>query len=491
MRQSDAAFAESCLEDCLSYIGIGREILDLYADEWGKSIGLPLVSYQREILRLLDEESKVAVPSGNGTGKGYMGGLLALYWLEKHPPRTARVVVTAPTFRQAKQSVWTEMQNVASAAKAAGIKLQTNVKSTQAKIGDYLAGYVFSAGDTQAGSIRSLGAHARHMLVICDESQGMTDANWRSLRRFLTSAGGQMVALGNTDVDTGPFYDACQDDSGWRVRPVPSTECPAISGEECPQEVKDALAQPEFVEEMANDYGEESDHYKASVSAQFPQENPTSFFPSAWVRRARKRVSERQGRPILGLDPSGSGSDANECSAYWPETGHTELVTTPKLRSTVDEDVAVNELFSIIGELNPTHMNVDSVGPHGFNICMKLKGRIEEYNANADEEDKLDVKIKGRNSGGKARNSAKYVNAKAEWHAKLRSMLQQDCITLPDDSQTCRDLTALDSIPPVAGRDATQKKQDVKRKLGRSPDRGDSVLLCVGLPIGGALLIVG
>lgn len=459
---------DSILDSFYADLGFGVEAIPESPKEWADQIGLWLVGYQREIIDLFQANARLSVPAGNGVGKGYLGALLGLHWVEYWPSGTAKLVVTGPTLRQVTQSIWSDMRVIRDIAEAAGHTFKSRIGSQTLKIGDTQVGLAFSASDTRSGSLKSLGTHSPHLLVIVDEANGMLDANWRSLERYMTGAGGKMIALGNTDIDSGRFYEVTTSGS-WATRPVPATECPAVTGEDCPPEVRDALTQPEFIQQVIDDYGEDSDQYRASVNAEFPVESSAAYFPAVWVRRARKRTAQPKGRPRLGVDCAGAGADANEAVAYWPETGYSELVTTPRLRSTVDESVVAREVELLARNLDASVVQPDSVGPTGFNAMMKLS---QQLNGSG-------ITVVGVNSGEPANNRDKYTNLKTELHAKLRRLLQEDSITLPDDNQLCRDLTALQTIPPVAGRQATEKKMEVKRRLGRSPDRGDALLLAI------------
>ena len=61
-----------------------------------------------EILGAIVKYKKIAVASGNSLGKDYIAGGLPLWWLSAYYP--AKVVITAPTDRQVRNILWTELE---------------------------------------------------------------------------------------------------------------------------------------------------------------------------------------------------------------------------------------------------------------------------------------------------------------------------------------------------------------------------------------------
>ena len=77
--------------------GFAREVLK--SNWWPK---------QTEVARLLANNRRVAVKSGNGVGKTYLAADIALWFLYTHPG--AVVLTSAPTARQVKHVLWQEIR---------------------------------------------------------------------------------------------------------------------------------------------------------------------------------------------------------------------------------------------------------------------------------------------------------------------------------------------------------------------------------------------
>lgn len=91
----------------------------------------------------------------------------------------------------------------------------------------------------------------------------------------------------------------------------------------------------------------------------------------------------------------------------------------------------------------------------------------------------------------------RYANMKSQLAFELRKILESKRGQLPDDEDMAQDLTA-PNYDVIDGRVYIESKKLVRRKLGRSPDKGDALLLTVyagsadeiaGLPINAEALI--
>src|SRR3954447_669675 len=76
-----------------------REVLGV--DPWAK---------RREITRLLQTPPyKVLVKASHGCGKTWLAAALTSYWYDTHPENSS-VITTAPTARDVKDLLWTEVR---------------------------------------------------------------------------------------------------------------------------------------------------------------------------------------------------------------------------------------------------------------------------------------------------------------------------------------------------------------------------------------------
>ena len=92
--------------------------------------------------------------------------------------------------------------------------------------------------------------------------------------------------------------------------------------------------------------------------------------------------------------------------------------------------------------------------------------------------------IKGVFFGAKAMNPDRYVNKRAEMWDGILSFLSQDLeVLLPQDDMLFGDLTSVNKKYDATGRLLLESKEEIKKRLGRSPDRGDALALTFAAPV--------
>src|SRR5438067_321827 len=70
-----------------------------------------LWSTQREIMASVRDNRYTAVKACHGPGKSRVASRIAAWWMNVHPPGTAKVVSTAPTFQQVEAILWSEIND--------------------------------------------------------------------------------------------------------------------------------------------------------------------------------------------------------------------------------------------------------------------------------------------------------------------------------------------------------------------------------------------
>ncbi len=83
----------------------------------------------------------------------------------------------------------------------------------------------------------------------------------------------------------------------------------------------------------------------------------------------------------------------------------------------------------------------------------------------------------GFNSSESATDSKRFLNARAEAHWTLRKLLEDGLIALPDDDHLREELTQVRWLLTPSGHIKIEPKDDLKARIGRSPDRLDAVAM--------------
>ncbi|MGI9491037.1 MAG: hypothetical protein ACR2QF_01285, partial [Geminicoccaceae bacterium] len=132
------------------------------------------------------------------------------------------------------------------------------------------------------------GPRLEHMLVVGDEYSGISDEIHKRLTGFLTTKYGRFIATSQPTMLEGPFYRMFHKRGlGYRTMTVSSLNSRHVDHS--------------FVNDVAKEFGKDSDDYRVDVLGEFPRASSTTLIPMEWIRKSmgRKRGEEIH-RPIWG-----------------------------------------------------------------------------------------------------------------------------------------------------------------------------------------------
>lgn len=197
------------------------------------------------------------------------------------------------------------------------------------------------------------------------------------------------------------------------------------------------------------------------------EDDPYQVIPTAWVDAAMRRWREGK-RPkveqtCVGCDPARGGRDKTVIAVRygnWVE----ELQKYPGT-ATPDGPAVAQLVLSVLE--GRAYCNVDVIGV-GTSVYDSLKDIITCNGLNGAERSEETDKTE----------RLQFVNKRSEWYWKLREALDPTSdqeIALPDDSELLADLVAPTWKLTVRGIQV-ESKEDIIKRLGRSPDCGDAVV---------------
>jgi len=206
--------------------------------------------------------------------------------------------------------------------------------------------------------------------------------------------------------------------------------------------------------------------FKASAVA-----DPWQVIPTEWVRAAQRRWLEREkpDTPLtaVGLDPARGGRD-NMSMARRYDNYFDDLIFWPGAM-VKDGAIAAELVHQSLGDIIPGMINLDigGIGSSAFDHARLLYPNVHAINA----------------AGGSVYRdkSGKYKmrNARAEMYWRMRDALDpaggQD-IALPPGNEIVADLCSAHYEVSAAGV-LIEEKEQIKKRIGRSPDKGESILL--------------
>lgn len=420
-------------------------------------LGRELWSKQREIAHAVRDHSRVAVRACHGPGKTFIAAGIVL-WFLRQPE--ARVVTTAPTWRQVKSLLWHEVnqQYNRSRIPLGGICLQTELKLPD---GRYAIGLSTKPEDPEAFQ----GHHAKNILLVYDEASGIEQAIFDAGEGYLTTAGAKQLLIGNPTQASGEFYDAFHKNrANYHQIHISYADLPAFTGEEVSEAVADHLTGREWVEAQKKRYGEGSPAYAVKVLGDFAEEADDTVFSIRGVENAQAREIEAvapDAERVIACDVARFGSD------------ETVIAVREAQRVRIRQHYVGNPTTETTGHMIRIAREVQEENPHA-----KVRMVVDDAGVGGGVTDQLrekGFKVTAFNGAEEAIEDDQYPNARSESWFRLSEQVED--IDLDGDEQLAADLLAPKYKLDSNGRRVVEPKDKTKKRLGRSPDRADAVLL--------------
>lgn len=433
-------------------------------------LGEHLWSKQVQIAESVRDHRQTAVRSCHGVGKSFMASRLAAWWIDCHPPGSARVVTTAPTGPQVQAILWTEINGAAEKAAARGEPFPGRVNETDWKIGKKLIGIGRKPADHDENAFQ--GIHAKFVLVILDEACGIPKHFWTAAKSMATGHHCRILAIGNPDDPGSYFAEAC-DTADWPTIEISAASSPNFTGEPVPAALREVLVSHAYVEEMVREYGEESPTVLSKVHGKFPEDAKDGVVRLSKLRAcARPRETQyapEQLLPVeLGVDPAAGGDQA----VIRERRGI--LVGREWGTHTQDSEVLVDMIVDAITETGASAVKVDVIGV-GWGIVGSLRRRAAEGKHRA--------QIIAVNVGEASTRPERYLRLRSQiWWEVGRGLSEDhgwDLSELDEDDRErlITQLTAPKYSLDASRRIVVEKKEETKKRIGRSPDNADALLL--------------
>lgn len=436
---------------------------------WPKGGGL--APHQEKGLAALVEHHRVTERGPHGLGKTTDMAIAVLWFALTRDALGMdwKVITTASVWRQLSVYLWPEIHKWAKRIR--WDKVGRKPLSARTELLDLHLKLEHGAATAVASNQpeRIEGAHADHILYVLDEAKIIPNGTWDAIEGALSNAGvsegteAYIFAMSTPGTPSGRFYDIHRRAPGyedWHVIHVTLAE--AIAAGRISQE---------WADQRKLQWGETSALYQGRVLGNFHADDEDSVIPLAWVEAAQERWHAwvAAGRPVqtgprwTGVDVARGGDESIlACLAG-------AIVTALK-------DVKGKDTMKIVAaaEAEGCRAIVDTVGVGaGVYDRMREKGlRPVAYVGSA--------KAHTRDRTGKYG----YVNTRSAAYWRLRELLDPQYepeLALPPDDLLLSDLTTprwkvATSIKPQY---EVERKEDVVKRLGRSPDRGDGVVMVV------------
>lgn len=440
---------------------------DLFAAEcieWPSGMGP--APYQAEGFRALVDHRRYTLRGPHGLGKTTFMAIVVLWFALTRDAAGIdwKIPTTASVWRQLTKYLWPEIHKWARRLKWDVIGrrpftreelLMTDIKLDH--------GEAFAVASDTPDAIE--GAHADELLYVLDEAKTIPAPTWEAIEGAMSTGNCLMLATSTPGAPSGTFYEIHTRKPGyedWMVRHVTRAEC-----------VDSGRMSAEWAEQRRRQWGEKSAVYQNRVEGNFAADDADVLIPLVWVEAANERWHALEGdfgRLLrAALDVGEMGDDS---SVYAPlhERGIPALTAWGKTETmeTVGRTIKLHPSKKI-------EIAVDANGI-GAGVCSRL--RELGYDVSA---------FKGGESSEETDTSGElhFANKRAaSWWAGREALdpSGNPTLALPPDDELTGDLTSPRIKYTSTGKIGVEPKEEIKKRIGRSPDHGDAVVMALYRP---------
>lgn len=420
--------------------------------------------WQLEALDAFPHSPRLAMKACKGPGKttvlAWLGWNFLLCYLH---PKCAAVSITGENLAD---GLWTEMAKWRSSSAL----LQRAFEWTKTRIysRDHPETWFMSArtwprsGSTEQQADTLAGLHADNLLFLIDEAGGIPDAVMAAAEAGLANADGatkhaHIVMAGNPTHLEGPLYRACTNESAlWELIEITSD----------PDDPKRTpRVSVEWAKQQIAKYGRDNPWVLVNVFGRFPPSSLNSLIGPDEVRAAMDRhyrpPDYEKSAKILGVDVALYGDDS---SVIFPRQG---LVSFEPIQiRNVRPTIGAGQVARKWADWNADACFIDATGGFGDPWAAAL----EDLNYSPTR-----VLFSGNAT------NARYFNKRAEMYFELCEWIRKGGAVYPDPDIVA-ELTAT-TYTFKGDKLVLEPKEQVKAKIGRSPDKSDALALTFAFPV--------
>jgi hypothetical protein len=429
---------------------------------WGPDESL--ADYQSQILANVPRYRRECVRGPHGLGKTCDAALL-VHWFcltREALGRDWKAITTASVWRQLEVYLWPEIHKWADRLRWPMIGRPRYATGTE------LLDMAVKLSHGEANAVASdkperiEGAHADEILYVFDEAKTIIPGTFDAAEGAFATGSCYALAISTPGEPNGRFFDIQSRKPGYEDWHVTSVA------------MQDAVAagrmSAEWVGARRRQWGEGSAVYANRVLGEFASADEDSVIPLSWVEAANERWqawrdsgSSPPPFTCVGVDVARSGADRTVLAAR-----HGAIVAELREQPRADTMATTGTVAGVLRALGG-YAIVDVIGIGAGVVDRLREQRLPVVAFNASEKtDQLD-------SSGELG----FVNKRSAAWWSMRELLDPASgmeIALPLDDMLTGDLTAPKWRVSSGGRIQIESKDDIRKRLGRSTDRGDAVV---------------
>jgi hypothetical protein len=317
-----------------------------------------------------------------------------------------------------------------------------------------------------------ISGNSENFLLVADEAAGIPVNIFDSLSTLMTPRFAKMLLISNPDSLTGYFYHSFEKASFAKFT-ISAFDTPNftefgitmddIRTGEWEEKVKgkdypfNGLCTPEWAREKFEDWGEESPLFIAKVFGEFPKGAIDTLFPLMYIEQAQKRNGSTHGTRQWGLDVARLGIDATVLR--YRRGDRLEITETMRKFDTVEIADWAGHIINRVDSSAPVAVDAVGIGA-GVADMLRVKKKLNVFEY----------------SGSGKSTDEDCFNQRSEFYWYLSQLFRKGEISGKIDEETKEELASM-KYKILNGKVRVLKKDDIKKVIGRSPDKADALML--------------
>lgn len=415
--------------------------------------------WQKDVLMALTNRQRIAMQSSKGTGKSALLSWTGWWFLvcKPHP----KIAATSISWDNLSDGLWSEMAKWQSKSELLKHQFEwtkTRISNKHSPETWFMSARTWSKTSDPSQQADTLaGLHADYMLFILDEVGGIPDGVMAAAEAGLSSGiETKIIMAGNPTHLEGPLYRAATNERHlWHVTEITSD----------PDSLKRSnRVSLQWAKEQRDKYGADSPWYIVNVLGKFPPSSINSLLGPDEVSAAMKRqiheTSYNWAQKRLGVDVARFGTDR---TVIFPRQG-LRAYKPVIIQGARSNDIAAR-IAQAKNKWDSQSEYIDGTGGFGSGV--------------------VDALIQAGHAPNEIHFSSKpidnaYLNRRAEMWFKMAEWIKRGGV-LPDMPELARELTA-PQYTFVNGKFQLEPKDNIKERLGFSPDLADALCLTFAFP---------
>lgn len=451
-------------------LGIRRETIDWgLIDEYKNHQWDGTVNPMLSICESISQGKWTAVESATAVGKTYIGACLVLWFFECF--ENALVITTAPKEKQLQLHIWKEIGKLYNKFNI-GTMTKLLIRMYEGKDEWIIVGFVAGVKADEESATRAQGFHAEHLLIVLEETPGIPIPIIEAFQNTATAPHNIILAFGNPDHQLDALHTFS------RLKNVNSIRVSALDHPNI------VLKNAQFIPGATSEQGldrlltryihKTNPMYMSRVRGISPEQSTDAVIRLEWCFKAAEKYEELcglddepdpaqiKGMQALGVDVANSETGDDASVAY----GIGNVLLTIESDNCPDANQLGHKINIM---MNEKHISAQYVGVDGVGVGAGTVNALKEDKKNI-------VNLMSGSSPVEVPDMVEqFGNLRAQMWWQLRLDLSQEALILPKDDELFADL-----ITPKmfirSGKIYIEEKQAIKDRLGRSPNKGDSVV---------------